>query len=123
MPSRRYWIVCLCALLLCFVHVTTATTAVSRALNETIDDEGTSLTTEDTSEEHDDLGTSEEHGTSDVEDGLDFPLLDGDTPQSASSHEGDEAHEGEEHEEPAHAVLFPSFSLTIGLIVFFLLTR
>ena len=126
MPSRRSWILCLCALLLCLVHLTTASPAVSRVLNETIiifDDEGTTLTIENDTEEHGDLGASEEHGTGG----------ESETHQSASNYEGDEEHEGEEHEgeehegeehnEAAHAVLFPVFSLTLGLIVFFILTR
>ena len=37
------------------------------------------------------------------------------------------AYEGSSHEEhesePGHAVLFPSFSLTLGLVVFYVLTR
>ena len=42
--------------------------------------------------------------------------------ETAEIHEGEEFEE-EEHSEPAFAVLFPPFTLTVGVLVFFVLTR
>jgi hypothetical protein len=49
------------------------------------------------------------------------------TTDDVESHgEDDVAHDGEEeegHEEPANALLFPSFTMVVGVAVFYLLTR
>ena len=139
MPLRRSGLLSFCVLLVFFLQTTEANTTprLSPALNErnlqnndTIinDIETDSSVAQDTDEEDHHEGGSdlespeeEEHSNSN---GLDFPLLDGDSSSSSHEESGGEHEGGEEHEdEAAHAVLFPSFTMTIGLIVFFLLTR
>jgi len=72
------------------------------------------------SEEHiGDEHAESEHGESDAGEHIEGDVFAG------THHDFDEVqHDGEEaHSEPGHAVLFPAFAMTIGLIVYFLLTR
>ena len=140
------WTFCLCSLLCFFIHVTTATATVSRALNASIivfgepsfeaapieeesgnstvsspEDEHSSIISEPSSEAahseesgNSTVSSEEEHsgGESDHNE-LGFDLIEGHSEEGGGEHEN----------EPAHAVLFPAFTLTLGLLVFFLLTR
>lgn len=93
-----------CLLLLCLIHITTA--VASRTLSE----ETHSSVAEDSHNDSDNNNSTEAAGEGHSNQELDCDEI---------GHEGQADHETE----PAHAVLFPSFTLTLGLLVFIVLTR
>lgn len=103
------------------VALKTTTTIVSRALNED------GVTASESSQSDGTILLDGSNSTSTTTGSTTNDLIeDSDGEEHEEDEDGGEGlllHEEEHESEPGHAVLFPSFSLTLGLLVFYLTTR